>query len=310
MNKGWKSALAVLALAGSALSAPVVAQSYGPDTVGPSTNGPPANPYPPQGGYGPQNNYPPQDNGYGDPNYSRGYAPDDPYAPLADPYSSGPYASGDPYAPYPNYAPPPGGIGFSYDSGGYCDAWGCPDDYWDMPIFYGPVFFGGTWYDGPVYYRDGYGGRQFWIHGGWHGDEWRGPRPNWWHAGRVGPALGVNFYRSHGFQGRSDNARSFNNSGGFNNGGRFDNGGRGFNPPGRRDFGQRGNFAGRNVQQAAPQNNRGGGFANFQGGQQQVQQQTSQSHGGDRGGRQASNGGGHSGGHSDGGHGGGDHHRR
>src|ERR1022692_4716671 len=131
MNKGWKSALAVLALAGSALSAPVVAQSYGPDTVGPNTYGPPANPYPPQGGYGPQNNYPPQNNGYGpqnnyppqdngcgDPNYSRGYAPDDPYAPPADPYSLGPYASGDPYAPYPNYVPPPGGVAFDTNSGG------------------------------------------------------------------------------------------------------------------------------------------------------------------------------------------------
>src|SRR5579872_284567 len=69
---------------------------------------------------------------------------------------------------------PGGGITFSYDSGGYCDSFGCPDDFWDMPVFYGPVFWNGAWYDGPVYYRDWYGRRQYWIHGAWRFDEWRG----------------------------------------------------------------------------------------------------------------------------------------
>ena len=29
----------------------------------------------------------------------------------------------------------PGGIEFSYGSGGYCDAFGCPDDFWDYPVY-------------------------------------------------------------------------------------------------------------------------------------------------------------------------------
>jgi hypothetical protein len=83
---------------------------------------------------------------------------------------------------------------------GYCDAYGCPDDYYDLPIWYGPVFYGDAWYNGPVYYRDGFGGRQYWIHGGWHSDQWRGPRPSWWTASRyhTGSALGRSWYRSHG----------------------------------------------------------------------------------------------------------------
>ena len=45
------------------------------------------------------------------------------------------------------------GIGFSYDSGGYCDQWGCPDAFWDYPVYYCPVYFRGDWYKGPTYYR-------------------------------------------------------------------------------------------------------------------------------------------------------------
>src|SRR4051812_5489436 len=97
---------------------------------------------------------------------------------------------------------PDGGIGFSYDSGGYCDEWGCPDDFWDLPVYYGPVYWGGYWYDGPLYYRDWYGRRQFWIRGAWHFDEWRGAHPSWWRSGRIGPALGMTYYQSHGFGGR------------------------------------------------------------------------------------------------------------
>jgi hypothetical protein len=100
---------------------------------------------------------------------------------------------------------PGGGITFSYDSGGYCDQWGCPDDFWDMPVYYGAVFAGGQWYDGPVYYRDGRLGREYWIHGAWRRDEWRGPHPGWWRPGRYGPALGMDYYRQHNFHGRWDN---------------------------------------------------------------------------------------------------------
>ena len=35
-------------------------------------------------------------------------------------------------------------------SGGYCDFAGCPDHFWRYPVHYGPVFFHGRWYQGPV----------------------------------------------------------------------------------------------------------------------------------------------------------------
>jgi hypothetical protein len=97
-----------------------------------------------------------------------------------------------------------GGVGFSYDSGGYCDRFGCPDRFWDYPVYYCPVFFDGEWYRGPVYYRYLHGARRFWIHGGWRRDEWDGPRPGWACVGRYGPALGYDYYESHGFRWRNE----------------------------------------------------------------------------------------------------------
>src|ERR1043166_8929595 len=76
------------------------------------------------------------------------------------------------------------GVAFEYDSGGYC----------------GPVYWGGEWYRGPVYYREYRGEYWYWIHGGWRRDEWRGPRPRWWRHYRYGPALGFEWYRGHGFR--------------------------------------------------------------------------------------------------------------
>ena len=246
MRTSFKTALAALAFAGAFAAAPASAQSYGPQ--GPQQSYPPENygpqndpqNYGPPQSYGPQGNYGPQGYGPQDNCGPQNYGPDGSYGPPAN------YGPDCGYGPDASYARQ-GGIGFSYESGGYCDQWGCPDDYWDMPVYYGPVFFGDEWFNGPVYFRDWYGRRQFWIHGGWHFDEWRGPRPSWWHAGRVGPALGLNFYQSHGFHGRWDNGRGFS-------------GGRGFARPdaGRAGVGgnfaaqNRGNFAGRNFQ---PQNN-------------------------------------------------------
>src|ERR1041384_6710137 len=60
---------------------------------------------------------------------------------------------------------PSGGIGFSYDTGGYCDSTGCPDDFWDFPIAYCPVYFAGEWYRGPFYYRYWQGDYYYWIRG-------------------------------------------------------------------------------------------------------------------------------------------------
>jgi hypothetical protein len=95
----------------------------------------------------------------------------------------------------------PGAVGFDAGSGGYCDESGCPDEYWGYPVYYGPVFYDGRWFNGPVYYRDYGGSRWFWVHGGWRHDEWRGPRPGWYRNDyRVGPALGYDFYLGHGFR--------------------------------------------------------------------------------------------------------------
>ena len=95
---------------------------------------------------------------------------------------------------------PGGGINFSTTSGGYCDEYGCPDQFWDYPVYYCPVYYRGDWYRGPVYYRDEDGDVRFWVHGGWHHDQWDDPRPDWACTDRFGPALGFDFYDGHGFR--------------------------------------------------------------------------------------------------------------
>ena len=67
---------------------------------------------------------------------------------------------------------PRDGIGFSYDTGGYCDSMGCPADFWDYPVAYCPVYFDGEWYRGPFYYRYIDGEYYYWIRGDWRRDEW------------------------------------------------------------------------------------------------------------------------------------------
>jgi hypothetical protein len=91
----------------------------------------------------------------------------------------------------------------------YCDQYGCPDDFYDMPIWYGPVFYDNVWLGGPVYYRDLRGRRQYWIRGGWHYDAWRGPHPSWWNAGHyhTGPALGRGFQGGNGGGGATTSVR-------------------------------------------------------------------------------------------------------
>ena len=91
-------------------------------------------------------------------------------------------------------------VTYSRDTGGYCDSAGCPDRFWQYPVHYGPVFFAGQWYQGPVYFRADRYGRQYWVNGGWHRDEWRGRRPNWARQSRDGSPLGLAYYASHGFR--------------------------------------------------------------------------------------------------------------
>jgi hypothetical protein len=178
----------------------------------------------------------------------------------------------------------PDGVYYDYASGGYCDAWGCPSDFYDMPVYYGSVYYGGSWFNGPHYYRDRNGRREYWVHGGWHNDDWRGARPNWYRPGRTGPALGRDFYRSERFRNESRRDR-----GGVNN--------RGARPGFQRD----GNRGGRNAapqSQAAPQAQPNNGGPAFRNGRFLPR---SDSNAGNRGGGPRSSGGDHGGGNRGGG---------
>ena len=93
-----------------------------------------------------------------------------------------------------------GAITFSLETGGYCDNAGCPDRFWKYPIHYGPIFVQGRWFRGPVYFRGDRYGREYWVRGGWHRDEWNGRRPGWARDSHDGPALGFGYYADHGFR--------------------------------------------------------------------------------------------------------------
>ena len=86
---------------------------------------------------------------YSDPNYY--YTPT--YTPLYDPF----------YDPYCDYYTPP---------------WGFPLDYCRYQTWNQPVYFGGLWYSGPIYYRQISGVPWYWLNGRWCRDEWRGARPH------------------------------------------------------------------------------------------------------------------------------------
>lgn len=92
-----------------------------------------------------------------------------------------------------------GGIGAFALNNGYCDSFGCPSNYWDLPVYYGSVYFNGAWVNGPFYYRNWSGRQQYWLRGSWREDSWRGARPNQYRVGRYGPALGRDFYQTKPF---------------------------------------------------------------------------------------------------------------
>jgi len=70
--------------------------------------------------------------------------------------------------------------------------WGAPRNFCAYSLYYQPVYYGGRWYRGPIYYKAARGQRMFWINNGWRYDQWRGHRPtriDWrargnvdWHA--------------------------------------------------------------------------------------------------------------------------------
>ncbi len=180
--------LALFAFAGlGALAAPASAQPSYPanDGSGQAYGQPYGQPYNQYGGqpYGQSYNQP-----YGGQPYGN-----QPYG--GQPYGGQPYNQpyGQPYNQYGNqYGGQPYGqpYGQSYDQydgdPNYCDPnYDCPDDYSDLPLYYGDVFYDGGWYNGPFFYRDFGGHRQFWRNGGWHIGEFRG--------GHFGPALGHAF---------------------------------------------------------------------------------------------------------------------
>jgi hypothetical protein len=213
----------------------------------------------------------------------------------------------------------PDGVYYDYGSGGYCDAWGCPGDFYDMPVYYGSVFYGGQWYNGPHYYRDYGGQRQYWVHGGWHNDGWQGARPNWWREGRTSPALGRDFYRSDRF--RNSGAFRRDQGGGGNRGARDRNG------DGRPDFNRGGGGNGQpafsngrfnnnattpsQTPQAQPQDGGrrfgGQGFQRSERGNRDGGSRANGGGGGNRGGGGGGNRGGGGGGNRGGGGGGGGH---
>src|SRR3954471_11299359 len=122
---------------------------------------------------------------YGEPGYDQ-YAQQDPYAQDDMAYADSYYGS--------DY--------------GYCDPqYGCPDDFYDLPLYYGEVYADGSWYNGPFYWRDYGGRRQFWVHGSWRGGNYRG--------GRFGRALGRSFYSQHRYAGGSGFNRGGYNRGGY-----------------------------------------------------------------------------------------------
>lgn len=98
----------------------------------------------------------------------------------------------------------------SRQTGGYCDRAGCPNQFWKYRIFYGPVYYHGRWFRGPVYAKDDYGRNLFWVAGGWHRDEWHAKRPRWTRNAYFGPPQSRDYYRTGEFFGGD----RYGNSGG------------------------------------------------------------------------------------------------
>jgi hypothetical protein len=72
-------------------------------------------------------------------------------------------------------------VGANYGYSPYCDyyspPWGYPQDYCNYGLWYDPIYYSGSWYSGPIYYRRFAGYNWYWLHGEWRRDQWNGPRP-------------------------------------------------------------------------------------------------------------------------------------
>src|SRR5258706_11626090 len=151
MRRVTKAVLVAIALAGAATAVSAPAKAAAGVYFG-SSGGAPS-----YGGYYSSAPYA----GYSDPYSGGGYA---------DPYSGGGYA--DPY--YDSYSDP---YADPYACDYYDPPWGYPPDYCLYQTWNEPVYSGGLWYSGPIYYRNYSGANWFWLNGGWRRDEWRGARP-------------------------------------------------------------------------------------------------------------------------------------
>ena len=95
-------------------------------------------------------------------------------------------------SPYDYYGPPPPGYygdagpgyygGAAYDDPCFNDAGYC-----DYAYYEGPIWWGGTWYNGPHRWRETGGGREYWVRHGWHGDVRLGEGGSWHGPGRWHP---------------------------------------------------------------------------------------------------------------------------
>ena len=145
-----------------------------------------------------------------------------------------------------------------YDCDYYSPPWGYPDNYCQYQVWNQPVFYGGIWYGGPIYYRTYSGANWYWLQGGWRRDNWRGARPRIdWNRG------GNRQWRGEMRRGRDGNrgpGRSANDI-------PPDNDGTGNRPPRNRDGGFRNNRGGNN----AGENNAGENIGPRPGGRRQAE---------------------------------------
>jgi hypothetical protein len=109
----------------------------------------------------------------------------------------------------------------------YAPPWGYPSNYCDYEIWDEPVYVGGVWYRGPIYWRMDNDVRVFWINGRWHRHAWVGPLPVSFAWGRQGFVSwhGKSFHGKHVWRfGSRHNWRGRHRGHGHNGHGRRDRG--------------------------------------------------------------------------------------
>jgi hypothetical protein len=68
------------------------------------------------------------------------------------------------------------GANYTPDCDYYTPPWGYPADYCRYRVWNQPVYYGGVWFNGPIYYRTIGDVNWFWLNGNWRRDQWRGRR--------------------------------------------------------------------------------------------------------------------------------------